>query len=89
MIKYGAAKTREEKRRANFQKQIKALRYQMDINNNTIIGQKAGLGTGRIYKLWHEPDKMTSIEMDKLSRLFSCYGLTFDATLGGNANAAG
>lgn len=87
MIKYGAAKTREEKQRANFQRQIRLLKAEMEIDSSAVVGEKAGLGVGRIYRLWHEPWRMTSCEMDRLARLFERFGLVFDPTLGGAAHA--
>lgn len=87
MIKYGAAKTREEKQRDNFQWQIRRLKAEMRTDNNTVVGTGAGLGVGRIYKLWHEPWRITGCEADRLARLFERYGLVFDSTLGGAARA--
>ena len=87
MIKYGAAKTREEKRRANFQRQIKRLMFEMDISSKAIVNEKAGLSAGRIYKLWHSPELIRAEELDRLARLFDRYHLIFDPTMGGAEHA--
>ena len=86
MIKYGAAKTREEKQRANFQRQIRLLKAEMATDSNVVVGEKAGLGAGRIYKLWHEPWRMTGCEMDRMAKLFETFGLVFDPMMGGAAH---
>ena len=82
VIGYGAAKSVDERRRESFQKQIKELMFRMDTRDKRVINEKAMLGSGRIYKLWHDPGKMKTDELFKISILFDKNGLTFDPRLG-------
>lgn len=75
MIKYGAAKTKAEKRDAYFREQIRQLMGVMDVRNKNELGAVAGFKAGKMYRMYREPSKIKFADVEKLEKLFAAYGM--------------
>lgn len=87
-IVHGAPKTRAEKRDAFFRQQIEALRISMGAKSIAEVNDVLGFGGNKLYRLYHNPGKLTLDEADRIDWLFGRYGMRLSLSAeGGSANA--
>lgn len=89
ITKYGAAKTRQEKREAYFRRQIDTLKALMGVKNLTAIEDALGFGHNKLRRLYRGETKLKIEDADRIDKLFGKYGarLGLEPDEGGNLNA--
>lgn len=74
VTKYGAAKTKQEKREAYFRRQIDMLRVLMGVKSLTDIEDALGFGHNKLRRIYRGESKLRIEDADRIDSLFRRYG---------------